>query len=208
MGDGLPPVTTQPTWRDRLAFAVSAVTSPFLVTAITASTVVWILQPSLRDLVTWGFIAALFSAVIPLFVVYLLWRAGRVTDMHVALREQRHVPFIATLASATFGLWLLHHTGAPRQILALGTAFLVNGALLTLITLRWKISVHAATFAACMIALGMVGSLWTIAALAFLPLVFWARMHRKRHTLMQGLVPVLLVSATTPLSYELVMYWL
>jgi hypothetical protein len=199
------PQTPGPCPRDRLAFAVSAVTSPFLVTALTAAVVVWLLRPGWQDLLLWAGIAALFSAVLPFLVVFALWRVGRVTDMHVALREQRTAPFVATLASAAVGLCVLRGVGAPPQVLALGVAFLVNGALLTLITLRWKISVHAATFAACILALGLVGATWALLGLALLPLVFWARLHRKRHTLMQGLVPVLLVAVTTPVAYEVAM---
>ena len=195
-------------WRGRIAFTVSAVTSPYLVTALTAGVVVYLVHATVGELLLWVGIATGFSAVLPFLLVLGLLRLGRVTDMHVALREQRAVPLLATLLSATVGLCLLHRVGAAKQVLALGWAFLLNGALLTLITLRWKISVHAATFAACVIALGLVGSPWAICALAFLPLVLWARLHRRRHTLMQGLVPVLLVSATTPLAYEVAMMWL
>lgn len=188
---------------DRAAFVVSALTSPFLVTALTAASVVWFLQPSLRELVLWVAIAAAFSALIPFFVVFVLWRSGRVADMHVAVREQRTIPLAAAIISAVAGIAVLRAVHAPPQLLGLGAAFVANGVALAIITRHWKASIHAATFAASVIALALVESPYLLVGLVALPLVFWARLHRKRHSLAQGVVPVVLVSAVTPTVYLL-----
>lgn len=187
--------------RDRFAFVVSAITSPFLVTGLTALAVAWLLHPTWLDILIWGGITGLSTAVVPFLIVFLLWRTGHVTDMHVALREQRAIPFIGALVSAACGLVALRAVGAPVELIALGAAFIVNGAVLTVVTLAWKASVHAATLAGCILGLSLVGSpqfLWLGLAL---PVVFWARMRRKRHTLAQGIVPVVLVSILTPIVY-------
>ncbi|NSW58031.1 MAG: hypothetical protein HPY44_18660 [Armatimonadetes bacterium] len=193
---------------DRFAFAVSAVTSPFLVAGLTALAVAWLLHPTWLDIIIWGGITGLSTAVIPFLIVFLLWRTGRVTDMHVALREQRTIPFIGALVSAACGLVALRAAGAPTELIALGAAFMVNGMVLTVVTLAWKASIHAATLAGCILGLTMVGSLQFLWLGLALPVVFWARMRRNRHTLAQGIVPVVLVSVLTPIVYYCVTGWL
>ena len=202
------PVSETPGSLDRFAFAVSAVTSPFLIIGLTALAVAWLLQPTLLEALVWGGITGLFTAVLPFLIVYLLWRSGRVTDMHVAMRQQRTVPFVGALLSAALGLFALRAVGAPPELVALAAAFMVNGAALTVVTLVWKASVHAATLTGCIIALAMVGPSGFLWAGLALPVVFWARMRRKRHTLAQGIVPVFLVAILTPATYYLVSGWL
>lgn len=187
---------------DRIAFLVSAITSPFLVVGVTAVLLVVALRPGWVDLLVWAGILGFFSAVVPFLAVYVMWRAGRVTDMHVALREQRTVPFAAALISVSVGVAVLHVIGAPDELVALGAAFLVNGAILAAISLRWKASVHAATYAGCALGLSLVASPAFLYLLLGLPLVFWARLHRGRHTLAQGIVPVCIVLIVTLVAYH------
>lgn len=190
----------------RLARLVSVVTSPFLVTAVAVSWVVYLLHPDLHELLLWAGICVLSTAVIPFSFVYLLLRIGRVTDVHVALREQRALPFVVTIASASLGLYALHRVHAPPELVSLGAAFIVDGIALTVITLRWKISVHAATFAAAIVAVAAAGSPVYLAGFVLLPGVFWARLRRRRHTLFQGIVAACLIAALTYVVFRASMY--
>jgi hypothetical protein len=187
-------------WRTA-AFAVSALSSPYVVAGLTTCLVVASLHPGWRALLVWAGVGVASTAVLPFLYVALLWASGRVTDIHVSLREQRSGPFLVTVLGAGAGVWALRALAAPPPLLALAVAFVANAAVLAAITLRWKISIHAATLVGCAVSLAMVVSPWYLAALAALPAVFWARMQRGRHTLMQGVVPTLLVSIITPGVY-------
>jgi hypothetical protein len=44
-----------------------------------------------------------------------------------------------------------------------------------------------------------------LAGLLLLPAIFWARLHRKRHTLRQAILPPVLVCLLTPTVYLIVM---
>lgn len=190
-------------WLDRVAFVISALSSPFLVTGVTVVLVVLLLRPTVAQLVLWMALAGFFSAVLPFLAVWALWRARRVTDMHVALREQRAIPFVATLGSGAIGVVLLYLSGAPPQLVALGILYLVVGLMLALISLRWKISVHSAVFTASILALFLVGYSGAIYVLLALPAVVWARVYRDRHTRLQGLIALLLTGLLTPFIYHL-----
>jgi len=185
----------------RTALVISAVTSPFVVIAVTATLIVLLLHPPLEQLLLWTGITVLCTAVVPFVFVYQLWRRGRISDIHVAIREQRFAPFVAALVSTAAGMVALYAVGAPRQLVALGCVYLAVGSLLTLISLRWKISMHCAVLASCLVALALIGYPHMLYALLSLPLVIWARVQRQRHTVAQCLVPVLIGLVIPPLVY-------
>lgn len=189
-----------------LAQVISAVTSPFIVTAVTVTCAVILLRPPVGELLLWAAISVVFAAAIPLLVVHRLWRQGRVTDLHVAIRRQRRRPFAAALLSGSAGVVILYLVQAPAPLVALGAVYIVIGTMLALISLRWKISVHTAVLTAGIISIALIGYRPVWMALMLVPLVLWARVYRQRHTLLQGLVPVLLAGVTTPLVYDVTVF--
>lgn len=199
-----PPAATQTSPLDRLAFAISAATSPYVITGLTAATAVLLLRPTLPQLLLWGGVCVLTGAVIPFLIVLILWRKHRLTDMHVAVRTEREIPFLAALLSAALGvalLWLIH---APTPLIGLGAIYLANGLMLALISLRWKISVHASVFTAGIISIALLSSPLVLWGLLLLPLVMWSRVRRNRHTWLQGLAPVVLSGVLTPSAFAFV----
>lgn len=201
--------TTPPASRsERVAYLISGSTSPYVVAAVTAAVAVLLLRPSLGQLLLWGGICILTGAIIPFLIVLILWRKHRISDIHVAVRAQREIPFVAALVSASVGvavLWVMH---APAPLIGLGAIYLINGLMLALISLRWKISVHASVFTAGVISIALISSPLVLWGLLLLPLVMWARVKRHRHTWAQGLVPVLLSGVLTPSAYGLVIKYL
>lgn len=185
----------------RVAAVVSTLGSPFIVTAVAVALVVLRLGPSLSELLLWGAIGLVCGAGIPFLFVYHLWRRGRISDVHLARREQRAAPFGAALASGAAGVVLLHAVGAPRELVALGCVYVALGLTLTLISLSWKISVHVAVYVACVLSLALVGYAGALYALIGVPMMIWARVYRGRHTVVQGIAATLVGAAVTPLVY-------
>jgi hypothetical protein len=129
----------------------------------------------------------LVGVVLP--VVYVLWllKSGRITDFHLSDRRQRRGPFIASLACGFAAFGLLVYLGAPAAFLGPLFALLAEILLLFVITLAWQVSVHTATTAglvtfACL-AFGPAAACWAL----LVPLVAWARIYLRRHTLAQTL---------------------
>ena len=191
VGGGLP----------RVAAVVSTLGSPFIVTAVAVALVVLLLQPSLSELLLWGAIGLVCGAGIPFLFVYHLWRRGRISDVHLARREQRAAPFGAALASGAAGVVLLHAVGAPRELVALGCVYVALGLTLTLISLWWKISVHVAVYIACVLSVALVGYAGALYALIGVPMMIWARVYRGRHSIVQGVAGTLVGATVTPLVY-------
>ncbi|HYN92304.1 MAG TPA: phosphatase PAP2 family protein [Pilimelia sp.] len=130
----------------------------------------------------WGVVAALFAAVLPFGYVVRAVRRGQLTDHHIQLREQRHIPLAFGIGSVLTGLILLIALGAPRDLLALLAAGGTGLAVLALITRWWKMSIHSA------VAGGTVAVLVAVYGPAMLPtaplvaLVGWSRVRLTAHT--------------------------
>ena len=149
----------------------------------------------------WGLLAALFAAVLPtLFITYGI-RHGRWEDRNVGARRPRIVVLAFITASVATGLILLAVLGAPVLLTGYLAFMLVSVAVLALITMAWKISIH------CAVASGSV----TILALTYGPLVLggyllvgllgWARVAVRDHTILQALCGAVLGAAAAALAY-------
>lgn len=175
--------------------------SPFLVCAVTGGALAVKLASSWREIALWGAMGSVLAGVVPFAVVFLLLRMGSVADIHVAQRERRWIPLGAAFLSGLFGLAALRLMGTPLQLQALGAAYLANATAFALVSLFWKISVHAGVFSGALAACALVVSPWWWTALALVPLVIWARHRRGRHTTGQGIAGTALAVVVTVATY-------
>jgi membrane-associated phospholipid phosphatase len=131
------------------------------------------------------------STFIPIFYVVWLVRTGRITDIDIQLREQRIGPLILTIVAGGIGSLVLAVGHAPLPIALAGLAIWLETAVILLVTLRWKVSMHSAAAAAtatlfwCM--LGM-----PLPLLLGVPIIAWSRVRLRRHTLAQTIVGAVL----------------
>lgn len=136
--------------------------------------------------------------VVPLAYVLHLLRRGRIASVEIVDRRARVAPLLVALAAsgATCAVLAATVRTAAALLAALAAVHLVNTALLFLVTLRWKISLHAAAlagFAAVLAYLGAAdpasGALRGVAlgAAAAVPLLMWARVRAGVHTSAQVL---------------------
>ncbi|HIE52875.1 MAG TPA: hypothetical protein EYP85_14065 [Armatimonadetes bacterium] len=185
------------TWADRLAFVLSAAASPYFIIPAFGLAVVWRYAPAWREFWVWGGIVLAFTTLLPFLYIALNVLGQRITDFHIMLREQRRGPFLVALASISAGTLLLQALEAPRELVALGLCLVGNGAVFTIITYRWKISLHPSVLAAAIVvATKFFGPGWAWLGLAVPPVV-WARIRRRRHNLAQGLVAIALAVGLT-----------
>lgn len=191
-------------WADRLAFGLSAVASPFVVLPVaTVAAVFHVVQGRWGEVAFWSALCLFFSTILPLGYIWLQVRQGRITDVHVMIREQRREPFIVALTGSLLGLIVLYLLQAPRALLVLGLCLVVNGFAFAAITLRWKISLHPSVLAASILVGLVFFGPWVAWFFLLVPPVLWARIHRRRHNLWQGLVAIVLALAITRAVLEL-----
>ncbi|HIE38568.1 MAG TPA: hypothetical protein EYH30_09040 [Anaerolineales bacterium] len=161
--------------------------------------VAWAATDAFLPALGWAALALLFADGVPLAYLSLGRRFGWVSGFDMPRRRER-VPFIAVnLIGNGLGYLLLRALGGPTAVAALLLVYVGMGATMLTISSFWKISLHAGGVGGFAAALTFLfGPAWALSFLA-VPLVGWARVHRRRHTWAQvavgGLVGALVTTA-------------
>jgi hypothetical protein len=181
-----------------VAFALSALMSPYLVIPVGTVGIVASTSATRADFLKWTFLSVFFSTLVPaLYVVIQIWR-GKITDVHVMEREQRGGPFTVALVSSVVGGLVLRYLRAPAEVWGIGLVLFINGLVMLQITRIWKISMHVAVLSATILAAIIMIDGVSIPALVWMvPALIWARVTRGRHTVWQGLAACGLSCALT-----------
>jgi membrane-associated phospholipid phosphatase len=148
------------------------------------------MRDSTAEAWVWGGVYILLGVLIPFFYVVWLVKQGHITTIDVRVRKQRVQPLLMTASCAGLAWVALVLGAAPKMMTVLAGALWFEAVVILAITLRWKISVHAATAAgAATMAWALLGT-----PLPFLgvSLVVWSRVRLQRHTLSQTVTGLLL----------------
>ena len=187
--------------RRRAARVLTEAGAPVVVLVLAPLAIALHAADSLAAGLGWGGLAALFFGVIPFGYVLHGARSGRWRDHHIGAREQRKPVFVFTLASMLLGLLLLVTGGAPRDLLAFLATLLIEATLALLLTLAWKVSIHAwvSTIGATALVLVYGGAAWLLWPV--LAGVGWSRVELEDHTPAQVVVGAILGVATTVIIF-------
>jgi membrane-associated phospholipid phosphatase len=168
---------------DALANTLSSVASPPVLSAAMMA-----IAASMDGSVqAWRFAALYIGLAIATPILYLisLLRRGTVSDLDVQIRTERWRPLLAAQLGMGIALGIFIARGAPPLMIALAGGLLAYTTLAFTITLWWKISMHSAAAAAiAALVVTQVGAP-AFPLLAGIPLMAWARIRLKRHTLAQ-----------------------
>lgn len=141
----------------------------------------------------WAMIYLLLVCLMPLIYVAVMVRRGKITDIHMQVRQQRLKPFLVSLLCTTVAWWTLRFLGAPPILPMLALFSLVQLTVMTVITLVWQVSMHAMSISGASVAVAlMFGTTAALATVPFVLLVGAARLRLKRHTPAQVLVGTIL----------------
>lgn len=178
-----------------LADAIAAVLNAPFISLYTFAYIIAVLSPPNALLVF--ALTALFATLLPMIMIYIMVKRGLLKDVYVYDRRNRFKPFLGATLCYFLGLVALLAVSAPLLVTVLMAGYLVNTIFMMLITLRWKISIHASGIAGPATFLIYVFGIqfwWTL--LLIIP-VGWARLKLKAHTPAQIIVGFLLTVALT-----------
>jgi len=147
--------------------------------------------------VGWALLALLLLTGIPLAYILIGMRKGWVSDLELSHREERPRFILVSFSSDLLALAVLWLGGAPRMIWTLALVYACLGVTMFTISNFWKISLHLVTvsgFSTLLVYVFGPGAWWTFLSL---PLVAWARLHRKKHTPAQLLAGAVLGATIT-----------
>jgi len=149
-------------------------------------------------------VSSFFIAVAPVLYIAHLLRSHRISGgVDLAHKEERWRPYLVGIGSCILGFLVLLLLHAPQSLLLLSLIYAVNSAVMAIITQRWKISAHAAGAAMPATALFAVFGAAALAFAVIVPVVCWARVKVKMHTVAQVSAGALLGTALTWLQLTL-----
>ena len=130
-------------------------------------------------------ITLFFLSVGPLLYIIIGVRLGILSDIDVSRRSQRVGPFIFGIVSATIGWIILSLTDAPRNLQTVMIITVFSGIIMMVITLWWKISMHASSFGGVATMLTVLYGAVMLPLFILLIFVSWSRVVLRRHTVSQ-----------------------
>jgi hypothetical protein len=153
--------------------------------------------------------AIFFSGVLPVSIIFIQRRSGIVTEMMVNERDERTKPFLGAISSYFLGLLVLASLEAPVAMVYLMSCYLVNSLFMMIITLRYKISIHASGVAgpATFLVHQYGVRLWPLTLV--MVVVGWARLELRMHTVGQvawGVLVTVLLTLTQLELYSLLIH--
>ncbi|GAA3791881.1 phosphatase PAP2 family protein [Streptomyces chiangmaiensis] len=130
----------------------------------------------------WSLITILFAAVIPMLFIDSGIRRGRWDDRNVGARNARLLVMAVIIASVLIGIALIALFSGPTSLIALTVTMMTTLAILAVITVAWKISVHQAVSAGAVAIAAVIYGPWML--LGFIPVavVGWSRIALRDHT--------------------------
>jgi membrane-associated phospholipid phosphatase len=144
-----------------------------------------------------GAICISFGTIVPLAMMYQLSKSGLISDLYVSRRGERVMPLVGAISSYLLGGGALILLRSPSIVTALMLCYAGNTIIMMVISLRWKISVHASGIAGPATVLTYSLGPWDAILFALLIPVGWARIELKAHTLGQTLAGALITIAAT-----------
>jgi membrane-associated phospholipid phosphatase len=192
IGHGDQELTQRIPRRLRVARLVGELLSPPPIIVGLALIVAWDSSPTPGMAIVWGGIAAVFASVLPYAIILGGVRRGRLSDKNISLREERIRFGVVAITSILIGLAVLAAFDAPAELVALLASIVVGVACGWVITLWWKISVHAAIAAGAATVLMLVFGTALLAAWALVALIAWSRVQVGDHTAGQVIAGVAL----------------
>jgi membrane-associated phospholipid phosphatase len=146
---------------------------------------------------TLAVISVMFGALVPLSIVYGLSKLRIIPDLWASQLETRAIPFTGAIFSYLLGSAALAIENSPAIITALMLCYVGNTVIMMLISLKWKISVHASGVAGPVTALIYVLGVVALALLFLIVPVGWARIRLQAHTIAQVAAGALLTVVAT-----------
>jgi len=130
----------------------------------------------------WAILMLFIVSGIPLAYLLIGRKRGWISDMELSRREERPLFILISLSSDLLALGILWVANGPHLLSVLIMTYLCLATVMFIISIFWKISMHMAGvggFATALVFVFGAPALW---AFLSLPLVAWARLHRRKHT--------------------------
>lgn len=179
---------------EKLAYALSVLLYPLFVSTYVIIVFCQLFSRHVLPL-TWSYQlltiggTLFFTCLLPLGILgWMIWR-GKVSNLDVTNRSERSLPYLYAIGCIGCWCYFLHVIHMPKYIVWSAIASLIILILVTLITLKWKISAHLSSMGgatAMLIAIMAQCGIYSPLTIILLMLLSWllmvARIRLQAHT--------------------------
>ena len=183
----------------RIAHFLSNIFSPVAISVPLVFLIAFYHAPSIVTALLYALLVLLFLTLGPTIYILVGVRLGRFTDADVSVRSQRFGPFLFGIISAFIGLAILVFMHGPKNLQTLLLITVVSGIVMLIITMWWKISMHASSLAGAVTLLTAFYGPFMLFVFVPLIAVCWSRVVLHRHTVGQVVAGSLVSIALTSL---------
>ncbi len=149
------------------------------------------------EAVGWAFMCLLFGVVIPYLYICFLYKRKEINDIHIPRKEDRMKPLIVSCVSYIICFIVLYVLNGPLFLKSIFAVSVVSTIILTIITYFWKISLHTSWITFVVITFNILFGRWMLLMIPLIPVIAWARVRIKEHTVNQVVLGVGISSITT-----------
>jgi hypothetical protein len=186
-----------------LARFISFILNPLILLLTVPFFLLLRLGSDLNYALTWTAYTLFFLIALTLFIRECVKR-GLFTNMDVSKREQRPLLFNVSILFTIVYLAGLYFLNGPQILIVITVGVMLGIVIISVINTRIKASMHVATISALIFTTAIVFSGYYLFLLFLIPLVAWARLKIKRHTLPETVVGGLLGVLLSLCIYALV----
>jgi membrane-associated phospholipid phosphatase len=178
------PIKNRRVWRD-LARILSTIFNPFLTALALFVIFSHARSNDTDDFWRLLFLSTFFTSLGPMLFIFWLYATDRVSDLDMSIREEREQVFGAFVVFYLLGTVVLWLTHSPTLLIATLAGYTLATIIVQYITRYWKISTHALGITAPLVSLSLIYGRQPLPFLILIPMVCWARVYLKAHTIAQ-----------------------
>lgn len=155
--------------------------------------------------ISWTVAAMFFTGIVGAFVVYGV-KKGFFSDVDVSVRRQRVILYPFVIGIILLLILFVYLLGGPPVLMYAGIFLIFSLIVFDIINMRIKASVHVASVTSISIVLVQLYGGWAYLTLLLIPIVAWARIVQKRHTLKETIVGATCGSVLTIAALVVIQY--
>jgi membrane-associated phospholipid phosphatase len=185
------------------ARSLSTIFNPFL--CVTALCVIVSHVYSASTVRFWelSFAALFFFTIAPVLCIFYLYLSGRISDFDMSDRYERRRAFLSFVMVDLAAAIVLTLSHAPVPLVAIAWGYFSATVVIMVITRWWKISTHAFGVTGPFAIMFVLFGLAPLPYVAIVPLVWWARVYLRAHTIAQVFAGAALAVISTYVVFHL-----
>ncbi|MBV8365304.1 MAG: hypothetical protein JO194_02295 [Candidatus Eremiobacteraeota bacterium] len=185
------------------AKALSTIFNPFICASALFIIVSHAFSTSTKEFWVLSAVSVTLFTVAPLLCLLLLYVTGRISDFDMSDRFEREKIFLVIVVIDLLTAIAFTVAKVPVQIVAIAWGYWATALVIMIITRYWKISTHAFGIAGPFAVMFVLFKLQPLPYVPLVPLVCWARVYLRAHTLAQVVAGALVAVASTLVFFRL-----